>query len=296
MPGSTLKWARNDGTEGGDSLHSTARLFIPVDKGEQGKFLQSIPPESQPIAKVLCGVAPGGSAVTGFIDFLLTAANESFQERTQIVHTLSDNFVVYTFGQQAAPFQYSGWLLNTYQDDQRIWMLRAYQDILRASQLARRQKLVSLRYDSVIVTGILLNHQQNLSSNIANAVQFSFTLLPTQYSIFTPAVVTPTVAPGAVLPKALVPAKVKTEVEKQADHNKQYAKSKQDFNKAFQSTINKAAYAGALKVMAEMKAESKKDAAAALKARTKKAAPKPPVEPATYEPTGGSPFGVGRNL
>jgi hypothetical protein len=122
----------------------------------------------------------------------MTQASEPFQEKVQIVETLSDNFVVYLFGQAAPQFQYSGVLLNTYQDDQRVWMMRLYRDILRGTQLARRRKLVRLRYDSVIVSGIFIAHQQALTGDQENAAQFSFTMIPMQYTIFTPDIGVPT--------------------------------------------------------------------------------------------------------
>jgi len=84
-------------------------------------------------------------------------------------------------------------LLNTYQDDQRVWMTRLYRDILRGTQLARRRKLVRLRYDSVIVSGVLVAMQQSLRGTDENSAQFAFTLIPMQYVIFTESVGIPTV-------------------------------------------------------------------------------------------------------
>ena len=184
-PGATVKYARNDGAGGGDFLETTARIFLQISDAERELFINSVPPESKELAKVLCNAGTGGSGGTGFIDFILTDVSEPFQERVQVVQTLSDNFVVYAFGQAAPQFQYSGWLLNTYQDDQRVWMHRLYQDVLRASQLARRQHLAYLRYDSVIVAGVFVAHQQTISSAWKDGVQFAFSLIPTSYTIFT---------------------------------------------------------------------------------------------------------------
>jgi hypothetical protein len=110
----------------------------------------------------------------------------------QVIESLSDNFVVYTFGQRAPTFSYSGVLLNTYQDDQRVWMLRMYRDILRSTQLARRRKLARLRYDSVIVSGIFTMHNQGLSAQTQTMASFQFQFIPMQYVIYTPAAGTPT--------------------------------------------------------------------------------------------------------
>src|SRR5512136_2286821 len=192
QPGSTPKYAINQGQRDAEHRETLARLFVQISEKERDQFVRSVPPESRMLAEVLCGTGVGASGGTGFVDFLLTQAVEPFQEKVQVVETLSDNFVVYLFGQAAPQFQYSGVLLNTYQDDQRVWMMRLYRDILRGTQLARRRKLVRLRYDSVIVTGVLIAHQQALTGDQENSAQFSFTMIPTQYTIFTPNLAFPT--------------------------------------------------------------------------------------------------------
>lgn len=191
FPGATPKYALNKGPRDAEYSETMARMFIQMPTQEREHFVNSVPPESRELAQVLCGVGEGATGGTGFIDFLLQNVSENFQEKFQVVETLSDNFIVYTFGQAAPTFTYSGTVLNTYQDDQRVWMLRLYRDILRGTQLARRRKLVRLRYDSVIVSGIMVGMGQNLDSTITNAGNFQFNLIPMQYTIFTPPVGVP---------------------------------------------------------------------------------------------------------
>jgi hypothetical protein len=191
-PGSTPKYNYNLGPRDAENRETLARMFIEMPEQERDLFVQSCPPETRELARVLCGVDTGGANGTGFVDFMITQINEPFQEKVQIVETLSDNFIIYTFGQAAPQFTYSGFLYNSYQDDQRVWMLRVYRDIIRATQLARRRKLVRLRYDSVIVAGAAIMHTQTLTGDAQNYVQFSLNIIPTEYSIFTPAIGTPT--------------------------------------------------------------------------------------------------------
>lgn len=185
-PGATPKWAINNGPRDAEHRESMARMFIQMPAQEREKFVASCPSETRALARILCGVSAGASGGTGFVDFLLQSANESFNEKYQIVESLSDNFIIYVFGQRATPFQYSGMLKNTYQDDQRVWMTRLYRDVLRGTQLARRRKLVRLRYDSVIVSGVLLGLNMTIDGSLIDGVPFSFVLMPTQYVIFTP--------------------------------------------------------------------------------------------------------------
>jgi hypothetical protein len=191
-PGATPKYALNQGLRDAEYRETMARLYVQVPATERTLFVNSCPPESRPLAQILCGAGAGAAGGTGFVDFLLTDVQENFQEKVQVVESLSDNFVVYTFGQAAPTFSYSGVLLNTYQDDQRVWMLRLYRDILRSTQLARRRKLARLRYDSVIVSGIFTMHSQGLSAQTQTMASFQFSFIPMQYMIYTPSVGVPT--------------------------------------------------------------------------------------------------------
>jgi hypothetical protein len=193
FPGATKKFAINDGALRDNEYRETmARMFIEMTSGERELFVNSLPDETKPLGRLLAGADTGGSGGTGFIDFLLQNVDESFSERYQVVESLADNFIVYMFGQNAPMFQYSGVLLNTYQDDQRVWMTRLYRDVLRGTQLARRRKLLRFRYDSVIVSGIVLNLSMQLQAGAEDRAPFSFSMIPMSYVIFTDAVGVPT--------------------------------------------------------------------------------------------------------
>ncbi|MHC4620657.1 MAG: hypothetical protein ACYTEQ_23155 [Planctomycetota bacterium] len=196
FPGSTPKYALND-AHGRNEVETMARMFVQISAKERRQFVKSLPPETRELGRVLAGTGTRSGGGLGFVDFLLTNVQEGFQEKYQVVESLSDNFIVYTFGQKAPMFSYSGIALNSYQDDQRVWLMRLYRDVLRGTQLARRRKLVRIRYDSVIVSGIFVAHSQTLEGNAANYAQFSFSLIPTQYVIFTPAVGAPAQATTA---------------------------------------------------------------------------------------------------
>lgn len=168
-PGMTPKYAKNVGEREGDHKETLARLFMEVGDRERDRFLTSIPAESQDLAKALTG--------TGYIDFLLQQAPIALQEKMSVSETLADSYVAHAFGQHAPSFSYSGTLFNTRQDDQAANMLRMYRDIIRASQLARRQKVVRLRYDSYIVTGVAVSITMNLAAEMEMAVPFTLTML-----------------------------------------------------------------------------------------------------------------------
>jgi hypothetical protein len=183
----TPKYARNNGPRDAEFRDTMARLYISLaDAGDPAitAYLASLPnQETKALASVLLSSGKGGSAGTGFIDFFLTSANESFQEVMQVDKVLADDYVAFYYGQSPPMFQYSGVLLNSMQDDHRSGFARAYLELLRGTQLARRGALARLRYDSVIVSGTMNAHQQVLVADNELAVQFSFSFLVKEYVI-----------------------------------------------------------------------------------------------------------------
>lgn len=185
-PLATPKYAKNVGLRDAEFRDTLARLYISLaDSGDavRDAYLRSLPGDeaTQSLAKVLLGANSQGG--TGFIDFFLTSANESFQEITQIDKVLGDDYVAFFYGQQPPVFQYQGVLLNSMQDDQRSGFAKAYQQMLRGTQLARRGALARLRYDSVIVSGVLTATTQQLNADNEMAVPFSFSFLVKEYVI-----------------------------------------------------------------------------------------------------------------
>lgn len=184
IQGATPKYAFNRGARGDTQQRNTlARIFMRVDASEYDSiFLPSIG-DSQVrdhLAKRIAGDPlgpPHGRHDTGYIDFLITQAQSQLTEKFDVSETLADNYVAYFFGQAAPVFSYSGYLINSKQDDQATNFLRLYIALLRGTQLARRQKIASLRYDSYIVSGAMVNLQ--LSHNAQNEllIPFSFNFL-----------------------------------------------------------------------------------------------------------------------
>lgn len=193
-PGSTAKSAHNRGPRDAEYSESMARMYIEIPEKLQKSFLATVSEEARPLAKVLIsGTGTAGSGGTGFIDFLLTSATENFQEKAQIVDTLTDNYVAFYSGEEPPLFQYSGVLLNTYQDDQRVWMFRLYKEILRGTRLASRNLIMKLRYDSFIVSGYMESLSMALSGETEHtASQFTFTMRVKSMTVLTPALGSPT--------------------------------------------------------------------------------------------------------
>lgn len=211
-PGATPKYARNRGKRDAEYSDTIARLFIELPPTLNIEdFLSSLPEASRELGRVLAvGGSTAGSGGTGFIDFVLQSAQESFNEKTQIVNTLTDNYVAFYAGQEAPAFQYSGIVLNTYQDDQRVWLLRLYQDILRGSKLAQRKLIASLRYDSFVVRGYLEALMLNLQSSMQMGGSFTFVMRVKDMSIHTPSLSLPTISKN--LSQGVIPTQIITDI------------------------------------------------------------------------------------
>lgn len=196
LKGSTPKYARNAGPREEQSVGTMARLYIRVDAAEFAMFRESVGDSiaRQFLVDRIAGdpTAPRTRGQTiidsGYVDFLLTDVNQPLAEKYQTSETLADNHVAYFFGQSAPVWTYSGKLINTVQDDQVVNFFRLYIHLLRGTQLARRQKIVTIKYDSFMVAGALINLNTDLNSANELLVPFRFQVLVKRFDVtnFTP--------------------------------------------------------------------------------------------------------------
>lgn len=179
-PAMTPKYVNNN-TDA--SLETMARIMIPLSSERiRAKFLSTFRGETRKLAEALAtlGETERGTERSyglGYIDFLLTMAQESFDEKVQINDVLSDNYVSFFFGKRPPVFQYTGILFNTRQDDWRSAFTIIYNDIIRGTELARRKAVVTLSYDNMAVTGALVRMNQVLRAEQQMASQFDFSIL-----------------------------------------------------------------------------------------------------------------------
>lgn len=177
QPFMSPKYARHRTKRNHEFEETMARMFIKVAPDLYEQFIASLEDaETQEVARVLAGddVSKGGH---GYIDFLLQNAQHSFEEKFQVVETLSDNYVAFFFGHAPPMFQYQGTLMNTYQDDWTMRMFRIFRDLARGTQLARRDLILRLKYDSMIVSGAMTNFQWSITAGRETYSPFSFNLL-----------------------------------------------------------------------------------------------------------------------
>lgn len=179
---STPKYARNNGFRSDLFKDTMARMFVRVPEREQAVFNASIG-DAFTRTRIAPRLAGQLNRTNGYLDFVISSAAMELSERYQIVETPSDDYVVYFFGQAPPVLQLSGALVNTYQDDQACNMVRAYTNILRGTQLARRQLAVSLRMDSYVFTGVLLNLQLQWKAENELFVPFGSQLLVKRMAI-----------------------------------------------------------------------------------------------------------------
>lgn len=181
-PATTPKYSSSNGEP---SLETMARMLIPLENSKAyGEFLATFKSsEAKTLARAMA-TYPNKRHAMGYLDFLLVSAQESWQEKVQIVDVLSDNYVAYFFGTQPPVFSYTGVLLNSKQDDWRAAFTILYNDIVRGTQLARRGRSVTLAYDRMAVTGVLLSLNQTLTAEMQLASQFQFQLLVRRVDVY----------------------------------------------------------------------------------------------------------------
>lgn len=176
--GMTPKYAKNDGDGRPDYFRdSLCRFFVRVDPNEVEPFKSSITDPVISRDAVLNRLMGDPRGAKGYVDFVLQNAAIPFQELMQVGQALSGNYVAYAFDQAPVTIPLQGFFINSVQDDQATYFVRLYLNILRATALARRQKVVSLKVDSFILSGALTSLTINLESKFEVMVPFQMTLL-----------------------------------------------------------------------------------------------------------------------
>ena len=182
FPSMSPKYARHSGaTPLSVNLGGLARIYIPVstqdsvDKIHAG--FEKHGKQTQHVAKTVFGLGDVKTASPGYLDFILMGVSQSLSEKYQVTEVLEDNFVAFFFGQRAPMWTFSGALMDTYQDDWTMNMWRLYSEMGRGTRLAQRGLLMSIRYDSMIVTGGMLQLQWDLSASNELFTSFSFQFL-----------------------------------------------------------------------------------------------------------------------
>ncbi len=181
-PAATPKYERHQQNRNAEYEGTTARFLLEIPSGTYDDFLKELGGDTKKIAAVLAS-EHGFDNGRGYIDFILSQANHSLNEKVQVSETLSDNYAAFFFGQSPPIFQYSGYLYNTFQDDWTMRMYLLFQNIARGTQLARRGFMLHLRYDSLIVSGAMTNLQWSLVGAQEAASDFSFNMLVRKITI-----------------------------------------------------------------------------------------------------------------
>ena len=203
LPLSTAKYFRHIANRDRNYVDTMARMFLEVNPDVRATFIDSLEGRyTKNIASVLStdvnsvlfneGVAPG------YFDFILQRVDHMYSEKVQIVETLSDNYVAFFFGASAPVFTYSGYLMNTFEDDWTMNMYRLFTELGRGTQLAKRGLTIGLKYDSIMVRGAMMDLRWALESTNETAVSFSFQLLVKKVKIWLGSVGTPSVTLGNV--------------------------------------------------------------------------------------------------
>ena len=210
FPLTTPKYMRHPdgGRASRDGLETLARMYIVIDNANDASVQKKIASiksgmdaESKELVDYLVGTGRSKDSKysannTGYVDFFLQNVARSYSEKVQVVDVLEDNYVAFFYGQQPPTFAFSGYVLNTYQDDWAMRMLRIYRDLARGTQLARRGLLFYIRFDSTIVSGSLLNLQLNLDAAFEMTLPFSFQMLVKKEHIVYGSYAPPTDATG----------------------------------------------------------------------------------------------------
>ena len=121
----------------------------------------------------------------GYFDFFLQGADETFDDKFQVVETLGDSYAVFGLGKKPLVWSYTGILLNTKENEWRINFIKMFEKYLSISKLASYRgrtadNQVSFLYDGMIAKGALLNLRTQLRAANEMSTSFAFSMLVTK--------------------------------------------------------------------------------------------------------------------
>jgi hypothetical protein len=182
-------------SEDNQSTKTLARLFIPMTPEDADRYSaavrRSVKGDIKDILDSLIVRVSGVPLGGGYLYFLLGSASEPHRENLQVVQTMSDDYVTYTFGESPPVFTYTGILPNTLQSDWRIAFYLLYDQLVRASKLALYRKSVVLSYDNLLITGALASLDQNLRAEAQTYASFNFGFLVKKITVLSRSKITP---------------------------------------------------------------------------------------------------------
>ena len=128
----------------------------------------------------LFGKKPGSKEeadlIPPYTKFFLQAAQESYNERNQIVETFGDYYVFF-FGQRPQIYNFSGTLLNSRSSSWLNDWKFMYQNFLRGTRAVENNARIVLSYGGRQIEGYILNTSNNTVADNPLGASFSFQLL-----------------------------------------------------------------------------------------------------------------------
>ena len=115
-----------------------------------------------------------------YTNFLVSHWEQADMEKLQVVDTFGEDYV-YFFGRRPRQYSLTGFLLNTADFNWRGMWWRNYVEYLRGYKLAKMRARAYMYVDGAVIEGYFLNSNVPSDAASPNMVQFSTTMLVTNY-------------------------------------------------------------------------------------------------------------------
>lgn len=179
------------GSRADTQAYDTARLYVELDdeKGDLKRFEDNVAAylgqKNIADSAITMGIVGGkGKGVSlGYVDFFLTSIQMSLQEKMQVHDTVGDNYVSYFFGQSPPLWGLQGILLNTRQDDWSAAFHILYDAVMRGTRMADLKKVVHLRFNRSLLTGVFTQLNQTLEASTQTHTMFGASILVKSYRV-----------------------------------------------------------------------------------------------------------------
>lgn len=161
-----------------DAARTTqARMWLPFSsESAYQSYKSQLRERARNLVDALSTFIDGARGI-GYIDFGLQQINETYQEKVQVSEVLSDGYIAHFFGQRAPTWSYSGFVINTEQDEwYDAWHI-LYEDAIRGTRLAEARIPLRLAYDTRVVSGSLVGMSTSFQAQNETYAMLQFQLL-----------------------------------------------------------------------------------------------------------------------
>ena len=168
-------------TSSGESLGGYrgewAYMKLLTSSQQYSQYLKGTSTRKVAYSDIVSGMAdPSAGKETGYDRFIISSVSADMTEKIQITEVFGDNEVIYYFGRQPLIFNFTGYLIDSPDNNWFEQWIQMYTEFLRGTQLAKNYELIRLVLPNMVLTGSIssFSWSQDSARDVDTPFRFQF--------------------------------------------------------------------------------------------------------------------------